>query len=80
LESGTPTAGRRDHKAQRGSAPAGRIAEAMPCPCGCSDKVYACGCRTAKSVKERLALGGYDSKTDAEVMQELNKEFCMKGM
>jgi thiol-disulfide isomerase/thioredoxin len=57
-----------------------RIAEAMPCPCGCSDKVYACGCRTAKSVKERLAQGGYDSKTDAEVMQELNKEFCMKGM
>jgi len=57
-----------------------RIADAMPCPCGCSDKVSACGCSTSKGIKARLAKGGYDDRTDVEVMQELNKEFCMKPM
>lgn len=57
-----------------------RIADAMPCPCGCSDKVIGCGCSTSKGIKARLAKGGYDDKTDVEVMQELNKEFCMKSM
>jgi peroxiredoxin len=57
-----------------------RIADAMPCPCGCSDKVTGCGCSTSKGIKVRLAKGGYDDKTDVEVMQELNKEFCMKSM
>lgn len=56
------------------------IAEAMPCPCGCTDKVMACRCSTASGIKARLAQGGYEGKTDAEVMQELNREFCMKGM
>ena len=56
------------------------IAEAMPCPCGCDDKVAACTCSTSKAIKARLAQGGYDAKTDAEVMQELNREFCMKPM
>lgn len=56
------------------------IAEAMPCPCGCTDKVMACKCATSKAIKARLAKGGYDGKTDVEVMQELNREFCMKGM
>lgn len=59
---------------------AARIAAAMPCPCGCSDKVAACTCQTAKGIKARLAQGGYEHRTDAEVMEELNKEFCMKGM
>ena len=59
---------------------AARIAGAMPCPCGCSDRVAKCGCQTAKGIKARLAEGGYGGKTDAEVMEELNKEFCMKGM
>jgi thiol-disulfide isomerase/thioredoxin len=57
-----------------------KIAAAMPCPCGCDDKVQECRCSTSKQIKARLAKGGYDSKTDAEVMEELNKEFCMKGM
>ena len=57
-----------------------RIAEAMPCPCGCTDQVIACRCRTATAIKTRLAQGGYDDKTDTEVMEELNREFCMKGM
>jgi thiol-disulfide isomerase/thioredoxin len=59
---------------------AARIAAAMPCPCGCSDKVAACTCQTAKGIKARLAQGGYEQRSDAEVMEELNKEFCMKGM
>lgn len=57
-----------------------KIAEAMPCPCGCEDKVYGCRCSTATAIKARLAQGGYEGKTDAEVMQELNREFCMKSM
>jgi thiol-disulfide isomerase/thioredoxin len=57
-----------------------RIAEAMPCPCGCSDKVMACSCSTANGIKARLAAGVPDAKSDAEVMEELNREFCMKGM
>jgi peroxiredoxin len=57
-----------------------RIADAMPCPCGCDDMVSACACRTARAIKARLAQGGYEGKADAEVMQALNREFCMKGM
>jgi thiol-disulfide isomerase/thioredoxin len=59
---------------------AARIAAAMPCPCGCADKVAACGCQTAKGIKARLDETGYEDKTDAQVMEELNKQFCMKGM
>ena len=59
---------------------AARIAEVMPCPCGCTDKVAACGCQTSKGIKARLAEGRFEQRTDAEVMEELNKEFCMKGM
>jgi thiol-disulfide isomerase/thioredoxin len=70
---------------QAGAAPplegrARSIAEAMPCPCGCTDKVAACRCSTATAIKKRLGEGGYDGKTDAEVMEGLNREFCMKGM
>ena len=57
-----------------------KIAEAMPCPCGCDDKVSACGCSTSKAIKARLAQGGFDAKTEVEVMEELNREFCMKSM
>jgi len=56
------------------------IAETMPCPCGCTKKVAACGCQTAKGIQERLALGGWVDKTNAQVMEELNRDFCMKGM
>lgn len=57
-----------------------RIAQAMPCPCGCDDTVQSCNCKTSKGIRERLAKGGFDSQSDAEVMQALNREFCMKGM
>jgi cytochrome c biogenesis protein CcmG, thiol:disulfide interchange protein DsbE len=63
------------------SGRAAAIAAAMPCPCGCDDQnVAACTCRTARAIKTRLAAGGLDGKTDAAVMEALNREFCMKGM
>ena len=74
----------RDNTQANAAAPltgrARKIAEAMPCPCGCDDKVHECRCSTSKAIKAKLARGGYDDKTDAEVMEELNREFCMKGM
>jgi len=56
------------------------IAQAMPCPCGCDDTVVACTCHTANSIKARLHQGVDDNLSDGEVMQQLNREFCMKGM
>ena len=58
-----------------------RIAEAMPCPCGCADlRVVACTCQTAKAIKARLREGIDPALTDKEVMERLNRDFCMKGM
>ncbi len=57
-----------------------QIAQEMDCPCGCSDKVAKCECRTAKAIKRRLAGAALGGRTDEEVMRELNREFCMKGM
>jgi thiol-disulfide isomerase/thioredoxin len=56
------------------------IADAMDCPCGCAQKVRACGCSTSKKIKARLARDSFEGKTDEEVAKELDKEFCMKGM
>jgi thiol-disulfide isomerase/thioredoxin len=56
------------------------IAQAMPCPCGCDDRVIACSCQTAKGIKARLREGVDAGRTDREVMEKLNEEFCMKGM
>jgi len=56
------------------------IAEAMPCSCGCDDRVIACDCHTAKGIKAALRAGVDASLTDKEVMEKLNKEFCMRGM
>lgn len=56
------------------------IAEAMPCPCGCDDRVIACDCHTSKGIKAALRAGVDPSLTDKQVMEKLNKEFCMKGM
>jgi thiol-disulfide isomerase/thioredoxin len=57
-----------------------RIAKAMPCPCGCDDQLPECSCRTADAIKARLAEGDFGNRTDAAVMEALNREFCMKGM
>ena len=56
------------------------IAQVMPCPCGCDDTVLKCTCHTAKGIKAKLQAGVPDDQSDGEVMQRLNKEFCMKGM
>jgi len=57
-----------------------RIAAAMDCPCGCDHKVEKCGCRTSKRLRARLATLEADPRTDADLMQELNREFCMEAM
>jgi thiol-disulfide isomerase/thioredoxin len=61
-------------------ARARHIADTMTCPCGCDDTVSHCSCHTAKGVKAKLAAGGFEKQTDAEVKTALNHEFCMKGM
>ena len=48
-------------------------ADACPAHSGGTYKVIACGCSTRKH-QGAPEKGGYESKTDAEVMQELNRE------
>jgi thiol-disulfide isomerase/thioredoxin len=57
-----------------------RIAKAMDCPCGCSDNLQKCSCNTAKKAKTKLASLSLEGREDGDVMRELNREFCMKGM
>jgi thiol-disulfide isomerase/thioredoxin len=67
----------------RGPALEGRakaIVEKMACPCGCSDQLVDCGCKTAQAIKARLVWDKFENQSDAQVMEALNKEFCMKGM
>jgi len=45
------------------------IGEKMTCPCGCS---------TGKKIRERLQKMNMNNKNDADIMKELNKEFCEK--
>lgn len=54
------------------------IAEKMDCPCGCSDKVIKCECKTAKDIKKRLESQDISGKSDVDIIKELNKEFCVK--
>ncbi|MBI5026746.1 MAG: redoxin domain-containing protein [Nitrospirae bacterium] len=55
------------------------ISEKMYCPCGCSDMVADCTCKTAKNIKKKLKTEDLSGKTDEEIIKELNKEFCVKG-
>ena len=55
------------------------IAEEMNCPCGCSDHISDCNCKTAKDIKKRLKEGLPARKTAEEIIKELNKEFCVKS-
>jgi thiol-disulfide isomerase/thioredoxin len=57
-----------------------RIAQAMDCLCGCSKKVDACGCNNASKVKKALASRKFGEESDADVMRELGKQFCMEAM
>ncbi len=54
------------------------IAGKMDCPCGCDDKVAECSCKTAKAIVTALAERDLSDKTDVEVIEELNKEFCVQ--
>jgi thiol-disulfide isomerase/thioredoxin len=56
------------------------IAIKMDCPCGCSDKVVKCTCKTSKGIKQRLASATLADRADGDVIRELNREFCMSGM
>lgn len=53
------------------------IAKAMPCPCGCQQLVYDCSCQTADGIQERLGEMDLEDKTDQEIMESLNQEFCV---
>lgn len=53
------------------------IARVMPCPCGCDHLVEECGCQTADKIVERLATMDLTDRTDREVIESLNKEFCV---
>lgn len=67
-----------EKKAPQLTGRAKAIADKMGCPCGCEHKVSECGCKTGKDIKAALAKRKLDGKTDAEVIKELNKEFCAK--
>lgn len=69
-----------DAEAERLEARAKAIAERMHCPCGCSHTVLACTCRVGRQIKERLQLARYSDKSDERIIEELNREFCMKEM
>lgn len=55
------------------------IAAKMYCPCGCSDALTDCNCKTARNAKEKLKTYKLAGKTDEEVIKDLNKEFCVRG-
>jgi len=57
-----------------------RIVAKMDCPCGCDDKVQACTCNTSKKIQKALASEEFKDKKDDEIMRDLNKRFCSRGM
>ena len=75
-----PTSKRQAKDEPQLNARAQRIAAGMDCPCGCPDTLQKCGCNTARKAKAKLASMSLDGREDADVMRELNHEFCMKGM
>ncbi len=70
----------RANEGPRLSPRAERIANGMDCMCGCSDTLRHCACNTSRKAKAKLASLDLDKRSDADVMRELNREFCMKGM
>lgn len=53
------------------------IAEEMTCPCGCSDKVWDCGCDTADRITAALEAMDLEGREDTEIITELNARFCV---
>jgi thiol-disulfide isomerase/thioredoxin len=70
----------REHEAATLTGRALSIAQKMDCLCGCSKKVAACGCNNAGKVKKELKKFEFAEKTDADVMREMGKQFCMESM
>jgi peroxiredoxin len=56
------------------------IAEKMDCLCGCSKKVEVCGCNNAGKIKKALRSRTFGDESDADVMREMGKQFCMDPM
>ncbi len=54
------------------------IALKMNCPCGCTNTLMECTCKTSKDVKAKLKTMDLAGKSDKEVIESLNKEFCVK--
>lgn len=59
---------------------AAAIAGKMKCICGCTHLLTECNCTTATGMKKKLAEGDFGEKTDLQIAEDLNREFCMKGM
>jgi cytochrome c biogenesis protein CcmG, thiol:disulfide interchange protein DsbE len=54
------------------------IAQKAPCPCGCSKKVLGCECQTATEIRKRLKTESLEGKDDAQVIQEIGRDFCKR--
>ena len=53
------------------------IAVKMTCPCGCDKKVEACTCDTASRITQALAKMDFEGRSDEQVIEELNRRFCV---
>jgi thiol-disulfide isomerase/thioredoxin len=57
------------------------LATRMACVCGCDDTVIECECKVSDGMRARLReLAPDEKKTDVEIMEAVNAEFCMKEM
>lgn len=66
-----------------GPALTGRAAEIaghMKCACGCEHLLKDCTCATGEAMKKKLKEGSFGERTNVQVAEDLNREFCMKGM
>ncbi|HSY47518.1 MAG TPA: TlpA disulfide reductase family protein [Thermoanaerobaculia bacterium] len=57
-----------------------QLAGKMNCVCGCTKSLATCTCSTATGMKKKLQEAKLDGTNDVAVMQQVNAEFCMKGM
>lgn len=62
------------------SGRAAEIAAHMNCACGCTHVLKDCTCTTATGMKKKLKEGSFGDRTNVQVAEDLNREFCMKGM
>jgi thiol-disulfide isomerase/thioredoxin len=55
------------------------IASEMTCPCGCTSTVLQCSCDTATKIKSKLKEDGFGEKSDAELIRDLDRQYCVMG-